>query len=146
MRIFNLGRFFKDISLEELQEINDIGPKVAQSIHDWFRDKKNMELLKKLELAGVRLAISDQSSAKNKGKLSGKIFVFTGEMQKMTRTEAKEKVRRLGAEISESVSKKIDFVVFGENSGSKLDKARKMRVKMISESEFLKLIAGAKLF
>ena len=130
----------KNLSLEELQEIRDIGPKVAQSIYDWFRDKKNMELLRKLELAGVRLAISDQSSAKNKGKLSGKIFVFTGEMQKMTRTEAKEKVRRLGAEISESVSKKIDFVVFGENPGSKLDKARRRGVKTINEKEFIDMI------
>ena len=140
MVISRLVGFMKNLSLEELQEIRDIGPKVAQSIYDWFRDKKNMELLRKLELAGVRLAISDQSSAKNKGKLSGKIFVFTGEMQKMTRTEAKEKVRRLGAEISESVSKKIDFVVFGENPGSKLDKARRRGVKTINEKEFIDMI------
>ncbi len=131
------GELLRKLSLEDLQEIPDIGPKVAQSIYDWFQDKKNIELLKKLEKAGIQLTTNNLQQT-TKGKLHGKTFVFTGEMEKMTRDQAKEKIKNLGAEVSESVSKKTNYVVFGENPGSKLEKARRLGVRIISEAEFLK--------
>ena len=136
------GEFLQKLGLEELQGIPDVGPKVAQSVFEWFHDKSNLNLLKKLDAVGIKIVISNQLSMRA-GKLQEKTFVFTGEMKKMTRTEAKEKVRRLGAEVSESVSKKTSYVVAGENPGSKLDKARRLGVKIINEVEFLKLTFGA---
>lgn len=139
--ISKLVNFMKNLDLEDLQEIPDIGPKVAESIFNWFRDKRNIELLRKLDAVGVKLLIGNQLSVK-KGELNGKTFVFTGEMKKMTREKAKEKVRSLGAQVSESVSKKTNYVVFGENPGSKLEKAKKLNVKTLSEKEFLKMISS----
>ena len=139
-RVSDLAGILSKWSFEKLQTLPDIGPKVAESIFDWFHDKKNLELLTELEKAGIKLT-TDNLQQTTKGKLSGKTFVFTGEMEKMTRDEAKEKVRQLGAEVSESVSQKTSYIVFGENPGSKLNKANKLGVKTLSEKEFLSLVS-----
>ena len=128
----------KKASLEDLEKIIDIGPKVADSIFNWFRDKKHLEFLEKLKKAGI--VIKAQISKPKVQKLLNKIFVLTGEMESMTRDEAKEKIRELGGDVTGSVSKNTDFVVAGSEPGSKYDKAQKLGVKILSEQEFLKLI------
>lgn len=123
---------------EELAQINGIGPVVAKAIHDWFRDKENKRLIGALK---KHLNIgSEKASGSQKLPLSGKTFVLTGGMESMSRDEAKEKIRQLGGSVSGSVSKNTDYVVAGEEAGSKLDKARELGVEVLSEEQFLKLI------
>lgn len=122
--------------LEEWQEIADIGPIVAKSIYDYFLDKDNQKFLMRLLNNGVKIVISK----KTESTLKGKTFVFTGGLTTLSRNEAKEKARSLGGEISESVSIKTDFVVAGNDAGLKLDQARKLGVKIITEKEFLDLL------
>ncbi|KPJ55075.1 hypothetical protein AMJ47_02205 [Parcubacteria bacterium DG_72] len=121
---------------EDLEKIPDIGPVVAESIFNWFRNKGNKEFLRKL-LKAVKVKLS---GSQQKGRLQGKTFVFTGELNSLTRDEAKKKVRQLGGEISSSVSKNTDYLVVGADPGSKYDRAKKLGVKIITEQEFLKLI------
>ncbi|MFH1129242.1 MAG: NAD-dependent DNA ligase LigA [Patescibacteria group bacterium] len=135
----------KSVSREELEKINDVGPKVSESIYKWFREKKNLDFLQKLQKAGIVIAsqkskINPPTGEAGSQKLIGKTFVLTGEMEKMTRDEAKEKIRELGGDVSGSVSKNTDFVVVGFEPGSKFDKAQKLGVKIINEKEFIKLI------
>jgi DNA ligase (NAD+) len=128
----------KKASIKELEKIQDVGPKVAESICAWFKEKKNLEFLEKLKKAGI--VITTQNSKLKTQKLKDKIFVLTGEMESMTRDEAREKIRELGGDVSGSVSKNTDWVVAGSEPGSKLDKAQKLGVKILSEQGFLKLI------
>jgi DNA ligase (NAD+) len=128
----------KNASIEELLKIKDIGPVVAENIYNWFRKKENIKLLEKLKKIGVE--IEEEKSEAKDGKLKGLNFVFTGELKTMTRDQAGKKVRELGGDISGSVSKNTDYVVVGENPGSKLEKAKKLGIKIINESEFLKMI------
>ena len=118
--------------------MKDIGPKVAESIHDWFNDKRNIRLIEKLDKVGVEIQPFHQ--ALHGGKFKGQSFVFTGTLETVSREEAKEKIRNLGGEASESVSKKTSYVVFGSEPGSKFEKAKKLGVATINEQEFLKLI------
>ena len=133
-------------SVEALMAVKDIGPVVAQSIHNWFREARNVKFLEKLERGGVRISskLKVQSSKLKvqSSKLSGKIFVLTGSLESMSRDEAKIKIRELGGEVSESVSANTDFVVAGEEPGTKYDKARKLGVKIIGETEFLRIISN----
>jgi len=122
-------------SLQEIDDIRDIGGIVAKSIYDYFQDKENKEFIKKLIKAGVKI-----QTVKTGGKLSGKIFVFTGVLETISRNEAKKIVRDLGGEVSESVSKETDYVVVGSEPGEKYDKAKKLSVKILSEKEFLELV------
>ena len=129
---------FNKMTIDNLQEIPDVGPKVAQSIHDWFRNERSANLLKKFDQAGVR--IQGQKSKIKDQKLSGKIFVLTGSLESMTRGEAKEKIRSLGGNVSGSVSKKTDYVVVGSEPGLKYKEAKRLRAKVIGEKELLGLI------
>jgi len=124
-------------TVEKLQSIQDIGPKVAESIRDWFHDPRNIALLKKLDDAGVTF---EAAPRKKHGNLSGKTFVVTGTLASLSREEAKDAIRRAGGGVSESVSKKTDFVVVGENPGSKYESAKKLGVAILDEQAFLKLI------
>ena len=123
--------------LEELQKVKDIGPIVAQSIYNFFRDKRNLEFIKKLKKTGVKIITKKKPTHQ---PLKGKTFVFTGALDSMTREEAKNKVRELGGEVTESVSKRVDFVVAGKEPGFKYQKAKKLNLKIITEKEFLKMI------
>jgi len=140
----DLALHFQDIenlkkaTLQELLNIKDIGPETAKAIFDFFQHKRNIELLERLKKAGIKI-ISPSKSLKSQ-KLKGKKFVLTGALKEMTREEAKNRIRELGGEVSESVSKKTDFVVVGQNPGSKLKKAKKLGVKIIKEEEFLKML------
>ena len=133
-----LGRFLGALSKEDLEKISDVGPKVAESIYEWFHEKRNVEFLKRLTKVGVELQ-GQKPSAKYQ-KLSGKTFVLTGTLAGLSRDEAKEKIRALGGDISESVSKKTDFVVVGAEPGSKFETAKKLSVKILEEKELLDLL------
>ncbi len=122
---------------EELIEIKDIGEKVAQSIVSFFSEDRNLKVIEKLEKAGINFY---RKQTKKSEKLKGKVFVFTGELKSYTRSKAKEIVELLGGKVSSSVSRKTDFVVVGENPGSKYKKAIELGVKTINEEEFLKLL------
>ena len=133
----NLKNIFA-AQLEDFNSIYDIGPVVANSIFDYFSHKKNQSFIERLINNGVR--IIEPPKKKQKEGVWGKTFVFTGGLTSLTRDDAKEKVRNFGGNISESVSKKVDYVVAGENPGSKYEKAKKLGVGILDEKEFLKLI------
>ena len=130
---------FMTANYDELREINGVGEKVAKSIIDFFHEKKNVNYIEKLLANGV--VIKKQNIAgKQSGKLSGQSFVLTGTLAGMSREEAKQKLKSLGADVNESVSKNTTAVIAGENPGSKYDKAKKLGVRVLGEEEFLKLI------
>jgi len=133
----NLERI-KKASLEEIEKIYDFGSIMAKSVYNWFHNKKNLELLDRLEKNGV--IIRAQTAERRQQILSGKTFALTGTLDGLTRQEAKAKIRELGGNVSSSVSKKTDFVVAGKDPGSKYDKAKKLGVKIINERDFLRLI------
>jgi DNA ligase (NAD+) len=133
-------KFFPEILSEDWLRIKGIGNKSAESLAEWFNDKNNLKLLEKMEERGVVLEIPNQANATKDHKLSGKTFVLTGELTSFTRDEAKDMIRKRGGDISSSVSKKTDYVVAGENPGSKYDKAQELGVKIIGEKEFEKLL------
>lgn len=125
-------------SQEDFERVANIGGVVAHSIEQWFRSEENKKFVAKLFRAGVSV-ISARVSRKLQ-KLKGRTFVLTGTLATMSRDEAKRVVRELGGEISESVSKKTDYVVVGAEPGSKAEKAKKLGVKIINEKELLKLM------
>ncbi len=118
---------------EEIERVYGIGPIVARSVYDWFKDSDNEKLIRNL-LKNVEII----SEIKNQ-KLSGKVFVFTGSMN-IDRVKAQEMVRNLGGEVSSSVSKNTSYLVAGNEAGSKLDKAKELNVNVISEAEFLEMV------
>ncbi|MGB9680582.1 MAG: NAD-dependent DNA ligase LigA [Minisyncoccia bacterium] len=136
--ISNLIKIGKELQQEELEKIKTLGPKMSKAIIEWFKDNNNVLFLKKLEKKGINLL--PVISHKGKGKLKGLTFVLTGSLMSMTREEAKRRIREEGGDISEAVSKNTDFVIVGENPGSKLEKAKKLKVKVINEEEFLKML------
>ncbi|MEK7073451.1 MAG: NAD-dependent DNA ligase LigA [Patescibacteria group bacterium] len=122
---------------EELSAVSNIGEIVAKSIHEWFTETHNAAMVDRLLDVGIVIEEAKRAKAQ---PLAGKSFVFTGEMEGMSREEAKEKVRYLGGDASESVTKKTSFVVIGEKPGSKLGKARKLGVPVIGEKEFRNML------
>ena len=122
---------------EELQEVNEVGPRIAESIVEFFQEPKNRALVKQLQDLGLRLT----GTRKERGtKLAGKTFVLTGTLAHLTRDEAKKMIEDAGGRVSGSVSKKTDFVVAGDDAGSKLDKAKELKVKVIGEKEMQDLV------
>ncbi|NWF92683.1 MAG: NAD-dependent DNA ligase LigA [Syntrophaceae bacterium] len=132
-----LDDFFR-LSEEDLMQVEGIGPEVAASVHQFFRDKKNKESIERLKKAGVKVI---EPKPREKGKLAGKTFVFTGALQSFGRDEARNLVESLGGLTASSVSKKVDYVVVGQDPGSKLDKAKELGIKILSEEEFKKMIS-----
>ena len=135
--IVDILKVFQKLSLDDLQRAPDIGPKVAESIYGWFREPRNVKFIERLEKAGVEV---EAEPRKELGHLAGTTFVLTGGLAAMSREAAKEKIRTLGGDASENVSKKTDYVVAGTDPGSKYEKAKKLGVKILDEAEFLKLI------
>ncbi len=125
---------------EELTDIHEVGAAMADSVCDFFRNKENLKVLKKLKDAGVKMS-QQRRKVQTKGRLAGKTFVLTGILKSFTRSQAEELILKLGGMASSSVSKKTDFVVYGEDPGSKLDKAKDLGIKVITEEEFKKLIS-----
>ncbi len=130
---------FKDISREKLEAINGIGPKVAESIYEYFQDKENLKLLDDLLKTGIKIE-NQENKSRLPTKLAGLSFVLTGTLQKLNRDEAKEKIRSLGGSVSSSISQNTNYLITGENPGSKLKKAKKLEVQIIKEGEFLKMM------
>jgi DNA ligase (NAD+) len=128
---------FFHLSEEDLMEVEGIGPEVAASVHQFFGDKKNKESIERLKKAGVKVI---EPKGKEKGKLAGKTFVFTGALKTFERDEARSLVESMGGMTASSVSKKVDYVVVGEDPGSKFDKAKELGIKTLTEEEFKKLI------
>ena len=124
---------------EELQKIDDVGVKVAESIYQFFSTTENSEMLNKLEALGLQLhSIKKQTAA---GTLNGKSFLFTGSLLKMKRAEAEELVEANGGKILSGVSSKLDYLIVGEDAGSKLEKAKKIAsIQILSEDDFIQLI------
>jgi DNA ligase (NAD+) len=122
---------------EELQKIKDIGPEVAASIFDFFREPANLRVLEKLRAAGVA-PINEEPL--NYAPLWGKHFVFTGTLENTGRHEAKQLVEALGGTVGSSVTKKTSYVVAGDSPGSKIDDARKLGTPVIDETAFIALV------
>lgn len=131
---------FSQTTKEQWLEIKGIGEKSAESLAVWFSDKENIKLLERLNNLGVVLQVPNEANEARNYKLAGKTFVLTGELSGLTRDEAKDMIRKKGGDVSSSVSKKTDYVVAGENPGSKYDKARELGVKVIDKKAFLSLI------
>ena len=125
-------------SVEDLEKIPNIGPTVAQSVYDFFHDKKMVKEIFELEKVGVD--IKGLKSEKKSGKLSGKSVVLTGSLTSISRDEARDKIGAAGGKWSDSVSSKTDYLVVGDEPGSKLEKARNLGVEILDEKEFLALI------
>ncbi len=122
---------------QELAEIDQIGPTMAESVYEYFRDTRNQAVIEQLLAAGVA---PRQPRARRSSKLAGKTIVVTGSLENFTRQQIEQAIRQAGAKSSSSVSKKSDFVLAGENPGSKLDKARKLGVEVINEKQFMELL------
>ena len=121
----------------ELTSIREVGPQVAESITDFFRNQENQQVIKRLLEAGVRPSVEEKRVG---GRFTGKTFVFTGTLTRFTRDDAKKIVELEGGHAAGSVSKKTDYVVAGSEAGSKLDKAVQLGVKVLTEEEFLALV------
>lgn len=131
---------FRKFSLEDLQNLEDVGPKVAGSVHHFFSNKENIAMLEELEKIGLQLKNEKKQHVVD-GNLIGQTFLFTGTLPTLKRSEAEAMAEANGGQILAGVSAKLNYLVVGEDAGSKLDKAKKLNtIKIISEDEFLKLI------
>ena len=124
-------------TVEELLQIDDVGEKMAESIVHYFNESETRELIEKMKAAGVNMVAEKQNIG---DKLSGKTFVLTGTLPTLKRADAQKIIEENGGKVSGSVSKKTDFVVAGEEAGSKLDKAQSLGVAVISEEDLLSII------
>lgn len=127
-------------SVEELTDVNGIGEKIASSIVKFFHQPQNQKVIRKLKELGVEHPVQAAHPQVKDRKLEGRTFVFTGTLKALSREEAESKVEALGGRASSSVSKKTDFMVAGEEPGSKYEKARELGVKILSEEEFLEML------
>ncbi|MCL6612257.1 MAG: NAD-dependent DNA ligase LigA [Peptococcaceae bacterium] len=139
------GRFktmenLMDARVEDLVAIPEIGPRIAESVTEYFSDPANRDLVRRLAEAGLKMRVDEDRDRTGTGPLEGKTVVLTGTLKKYTRQEARELVERLGGRVSSSVSGKTDLVVAGEDPGSKYEKAVKLGVRVIDEEEFLGLV------
>lgn len=124
-------------SAEDLSKVEGVGEVIAKDIYDFFRKPENVQMIEELKALGVEPAPPVQNVS---DEFKGKTFVLTGTLQNMTRDEASEKIKQMGGKTSSSVSKNTSYVVAGENAGSKLDKAQKLGVIILTEDDFLNMI------
>jgi DNA ligase (NAD+) len=127
-------------TVEELDAIHEIGLTVAVSVHNFFQNPRNIETIERLKAAGVKMEIDGDDSADFDENFSGKTFVLTGRLEQFTRDEAAKLIEQRGGRVSGSVSKKTDYVVAGEEAGSKLTKAESLGVKVLSENDFAAIL------
>jgi len=144
-----LGKCFSTLedllaaSVDQLTACEDVGEVIANSIVQWHGDSRNRKLIERLRKAGVNLNSELFQANARPGPLAGKTFVLTGTLPHLTREDAAAKIEAVGGKVSGSVSKKTDYVVAGEEAGSKLEKAQKLGVKIIGEAELLELVKGS---
>lgn len=137
---YSVKEFLSDIKKLNPQELNNlggVGDKVAQGIFDYFQDEKNIHMIEKLEHAGIKITVPRHEK---KTAVFGKSFVLTGSLTSMTRDEAKMKIKNLGGKIHSAVTRDTDFVIVGEDPGSKVKKAQELGTAMINEKEFSKML------
>ena len=141
-----IGRFggidaLAGAGIEEIEQVEGIGPVVARSVHDYFRDRHNLELLARLKEYGLKMksdTVPQESAAE--GPFAGKTVVLTGTLAAMTREEATAKLKAAGAKVTGSVSRNTDYVIAGAEAGSKLDKAEKLGVTVLGEEEMVRML------
>jgi DNA ligase (NAD+) len=134
-RFESLNRL-QEASIEDLRSVGGVGPIVAQDVHEYFARPESRQLIERLLAAGVTVSAPER----HEGPLTGKTFVLTGTLAALTRGEAEERIKALGGAIGSSVTKKTDYLVVGADPGSKLEKAQKLKVPVLDEAAFLKLI------
>jgi DNA ligase (NAD+) len=122
---------------EELERVQEVGPRVAAAVHEFFAEERNRKLVERLRAAGLTFTAEKR---KRSAKLEGLTFVLTGTLPTLSRDDAKERIEASGGRVSGSVSKKTSYVVAGEEAGSKLDKARELKVPVIGEGELLEML------
>jgi DNA ligase (NAD+) len=131
---------FRHYSIEQLQQLEDVGIKVAGSIHRFFQDPQNLQMLEELEILGVSL-LNIHKREQAGGMLEGQHFLFTGTLNKLKRSEAEALVEQHGGRILSGVSSKLNYLVVGEDAGSKLEKAKKIAsIRILSEEDFIKML------
>ena len=141
-----LANHFRDIdriaeaSIEELDDIHEIGLSVAESVYEWFRDPKNIDLVARLKAYGVKTETDTSNTAALDERFFGKTFVLTGKLENFTRDEAAKLIEDRGGRVSSSVSKKTDYVVAGDDAGSKLTKAESLGVVVVDEAAFADML------
>jgi len=139
-RVFHSVDELAEAELDDLIAIDEIGPTIAESIVSFFKAEHNRKVIDKLKKAGVKVTAEEKTEDKTIKELEGKRFVFTGGLPNLSRSQAKELVLAVGGEVTSSVSKKTDFVVVGEDPGSKYDKALELGITILNEEDFLKLV------
>ncbi len=141
-----LAKHFKSVeniiaaSKEEIESIHEIGPRIAESVYDFFHTKGNLQVIDKLRMAGLQMEVEQTAASASSNRLEGLTFVVTGTLDKYKREEVEELIESLGGKAASSVSKKTSYVLAGAEAGSKLKKAEQLGVKIIDEAEFDKLI------
>ena len=125
-------------SLESLCEVSDVGEITANNIYEFFKQEQTIDMINKLKTAGVNMKVKEEKETDN--RFEGKTFVLTGTLEKYTRNEASDIIERFGGKTSSSVSKKTDYVIAGEDAGSKLVKAQQLGVKILSEEKFESMV------
>jgi DNA ligase (NAD+) len=128
----------ENASAEELQDVEEVGPRVSEAIREFFAEEKNRELVARFRSAGLRM--TEEIKPKGPQPLTGQTFVLTGTLPTLTRDEAKAKIEAAGGKVSGSVSKKTNYVVAGEEAGSKLDKARELGVAVLDEAALIQML------
>ncbi len=126
-----------DASKEEIELVPEIGPNIAESIKQYFQHKKNIDNINELKEAGLKFETENNNLGNS---LEGLTFVITGTLNKYSREKAKEEIEKRGGKVTSSISKKTNFLVVGENAGSKLEKAEKLGVKILKENDFDELL------
>jgi DNA ligase (NAD+) len=124
-------------SEQEIDDVEEIGPEIARSVHAWFADKQNRALIDKLRSSGVRMRDERPAAAERDLPLAGKTIVLTGGLDRLSREEATAAAQAAGARVASGVSKRTDFVVVGENAGTKAARAEELGIETIDEAEFL---------
>jgi len=127
------------MSVEELMKIREVGPGVAESVHDFLDDEKNLKLIREMRDSGL-VVETEKVEKQIKSAVSGKTFVVTGSLSRFTRKEAEGMIKRLGGRAAGSVSAKTDYVVAGDFPGSKLDRASELGIPVLSEQEFIAMV------
>lgn len=133
----------REATVEQMDDVHEIGLTVAESVHDWFEDESNLSLVERLRAAGVRTELEQKAgAAATDTEFAGKQFVLTGKLETMTRDEARDRIEARGGRVTSSVSKKTDYVVAGSDAGSKLDKAEALGLVVLDESAFTELLSS----
>jgi DNA ligase (NAD+) len=124
----------------ELEQIHEVGPKLAESIHAFFHDADNRQLIQRLEAAGINMKSETADKPRLAQVFAGKTFVLTGTLEGLTREEAEELIQQRGGRVSKSVSGKTSYVLAGADPGSKLDKAKALGIELLDEPQFRRML------